>query len=207
MPKVCVDFSEKEYEILTELKNVEGEEGEKLRNLFRYYLYTIPALKSSYYALKRIESKEDIEEILRDVSAAYKNAEYQTENWEDNKINKLVDELAEVNVLLKVDEKRAIPGRKFRGLYKKLLHDIATEHMDMDEYTAGYVAIIQLLMEFGVGTLSKETIRDATILINDGWLFAYPKVMKEAREFKRTKKLSMKLKPSIKKQLLGEAHL
>ncbi len=199
MPKVCVDLSDKEYEILTELKNVEGMDGEKLRSLFRYYLYTIPALKSSYYALKRVENRKEIEEILGEVQEAYKNTEYPIDGWGEDKTKKLIDELVEINVLAKADENRSIPKGKFRGLFKKLLHDIATENKDMDEYIAGYFAIIQLLMEFGVGTLSKEKIRDATMLINDGWLFVYPKAMKEAREFKKTKKLSMKLKHVDKK--------
>ncbi len=198
MPIVCVDLSDKEYEILTELKNVEGIDGEKLRSLFRYYLYTIPELKSSYYALRRAENRKEIEEILEDVKSAYKNTECPIECWEEEKTKKLIDELVELNVLTKADETQSIPKEKFRGLFKKLLHDIATESKDMDEYIAGYFAIIQLLMEFGVGTLSNEKIRDATVLINDGWLFIYPKVMKEAREFKKTKKLSMKLRHTDK---------
>ncbi len=198
MPRVCVDLSEKEYEILTELKNLEGNEDEKLRSLFRYYLYTIPALKSSYYALKRVENKEEIEEILRDVQAAYKNTEYLIENWGNDKINKLIDELIEINVLSRVDEKQIIPKRKFGGLFKKLLHDIATEYNDMDEQIASFMATIQLLMEFGVGTLSKETIRDGAIFLNEGWLFIYPKAIKGAREFKRTKKLRTKLEAEEK---------
>ncbi|NJD77618.1 MAG: hypothetical protein FIB08_11065 [Candidatus Methanoperedens sp.] len=194
MPIVCVDLSDKEYEVLTELKNVEGIHGEKLRNLFRYYLYTIPALKSSHYALKRVENREEIEEILEDVKTAYKNTECPIEVWGEEKTKQLIDELVELNVLTRVDEAQSIPKEKFRGLFKKLLHDIATESKDMDEYIAGYFAIIQLLMEFGLGTLSKEKIRDATVLINDGWLSVYPKVMKESREFNKTRKLSMRLR-------------
>ena len=194
MPTVYVNLSDKEYEILTEMKNVEGMDGEKLRNLFRYYLYTLPELKSSYYALKRIEHKKEIEEILEDVKATYENTEYPIEAWGEEKTKELIDELVEINVLMKADETQSIPKEKFRGLFKKLLHDIVTESKDMDEYIAGYFAIIQLLMEFGVGTLNKEKIRDSTVLINDGSLSVYPKVMKEAREFQRTKKLSMELR-------------
>lgn len=193
MTKVCADFSDKEYEIFTSLKTIEGTGGEKLRNLFRYYLSTIPELKSSDYALKRFENKEFIEEILKDVQEDYKNTEYPTENWKDNKINKLANELIEINVISKVGEKRFVPTSKFRDLFKILLHDIATESKDMDEYVAAVIAVVQLLMEFGVGTLSKETIKDATIFLIEGWLFAYPKVMKEAREFQKTKKLTKKL--------------
>ncbi len=52
MPKVCTDLSDIEYEILKNLTIVEGEDGEKLKNLLRhYYIYTIPELKSSEYTL------------------------------------------------------------------------------------------------------------------------------------------------------------
>lgn len=70
-----------------------------------------------------------------------------------------------------------------------LLHDIVTENRDMNEYSAASIATIQLLMEFGAGSLSRETIRDGTIFINEGWMFDYATQIKKAREFKKTKKL------------------
>ena len=70
-----------------------------------------------------------------------------------------------------------------------LLYDIATENKNMDEHVAALMAVIQLLKEFGVKTLSKETIRDAAILLNEGWLYIYAKRMRTAREFIKTKKL------------------
>ncbi len=63
-----------------------------------------------------------------------------------------------------------------------LLRDIATAS-EMDEYQAAVVAAIQLLMEFGAGSLGKETIRDGAILINEEWMFEYATAMKHAREF------------------------
>ncbi len=190
MPKdLKVTLSDIEYEILKKLKIVEGEEGEKLRNLLRLYISTVPELKSSEYALKRVEKKEEIEEILRDVWAQYEPTDYPTEQWSDDKINKLTSDLIEINVLVKTGERQFIPSNKLRSLFKMLLHDITTESKDMDEYSAACVATIQLLMEFGAGALSKETIRDGTIFINEGWMFVYSTAMKRAREFMKTKKL------------------
>ncbi len=95
----------------------------------------------------------------------------------------------EINVLIRTGDKQYVPGNKFRSQFKMILHDIATESKDMDEYSAACVATIQLLMEFGAGVLSKETIRDGTIFLNEGWLFVYATAMKNAREFMKTKKL------------------
>lgn len=190
MPKdLKVTLSDIEYEILKKLKIVEGDNGEKLRNLLRLYITTVPELKSSEYALKRAENKDEIEEILRDVWAQYEPTDYPTELWKDDKINKLTGDLIEINALVKIGEKQYIPSNKFRSLFKMLLHDIATESKDMDEYSAACMATIQLLMEFGVGSLSKETIRDGTIFINEGWMFVYATAMKKAREFMKTKRL------------------
>ncbi len=75
-----------------------------------------------------------------------------------------------------------IPTNKFRTLFKMLLHDIVTENKDIYEHSAACIAIIQLLMEFGAGTLSSETIRDGTIFINEGWMFDYATEVKKARE-------------------------
>ena len=194
MPKVCTDLSDIEYEILKNLTIVEGEDGEKLKNLLRHYIYTTPELKSSEYALKRVENKKKIEENLQNVWDAYEITDYPTENWSEDKINKLTSDLIEINVLMKVGERQFLPTNKFRTLFKMLLHDIVTENRDIDEYSAACVASIQLLMEFGVGTLSSETIRDGTIFINEGWMFDYAAEIKKAREFMKTKKLFPKIK-------------
>lgn len=190
MPKnLTVTLSDMEYEILKKINIVEGEDGEKLRNLLRLYISTIPGLKSSEYSLKRIENKEEIDSLLREVWAAYELTDNPTETWKNDKIDKLISDLVEINVLVKTGEKQFIPTSKFRNLYKMLLHDIATESKEMDEYSAACIATIQLLIEFSGGTFGKETIRDGTILLNEGWLFAYATAMKKAREFMRTKKL------------------
>jgi hypothetical protein len=184
-----VTLSDIEYDILKKMTIIEGEEEEKLTNLLRYYIFNLPELRSAKYALKRVENKEEIESYLREVWAAYELMDNPTEVWKEEKINKLTNDLIELNVLLRTGEKQYVPTTKFRSLYKMLLHDIATESRDMDEYSASCVATIQLLMEFGAGVLSKEMIRDGTILLNEGWLFVYATAMKKAREFMKTKKM------------------
>ncbi len=187
MQKVCLDLSDIEYGILKKITFVGGENGEKLRNLLRYYVFTMPELKSAEYALKRVDNKKEIDEILDDVMAAYEKTDNPVEQWSEDSLDKLTNDLAEINVLVKLDENFA-PSNKFKSLFKMLLHDIATES-DMDEYQAAVVAAIQLLMEFGGGSLGKETIRDGAILINEEWMFEYATAMKHAREFKKTKKI------------------
>lgn len=197
MPTVEVDLTDKEFEILKSLEKIEGKDGEKLRNLYRYYLSSIPELKSKDYELKRFEDKDEIDEILKSVYEVYKKTEYPVDAWENDKIDKLIDELTEINVLEMNEGVRIVPS-KFRDLFKMLLHDIAAENRDMDEHVAAIIAVIQLLKEFGVGTLNKETIRDATILLNEGWLYLYAKKMREARDFLKTKKLKLIDDESIK---------
>jgi hypothetical protein len=190
MPKdLVVTLNDLEYEILKKMRVVEGEDGEKLRNLFRLYVSTIPELKSSEYALKRVEKKDTIDEHLRNVWAEYELTDSPTEHWSEEKINKLISDLSQINVMVKVGDKQFIPSNKFRSIFKMLLHDITTESIDMDVYSAACIATIQLLMEFGVETLSNETIRDGTIFINEGWMFVYSTAIKNAREFMKSKKL------------------
>jgi hypothetical protein len=189
MPRVCADLSEIEYKILINLEIVEGENGDKLRNLLRYYIFTTPELESSQYSLKRIENKKEIDELVAEVETAYENTDNPVELWDEDKINKLTADLVEINVLIKTGENQLLPANKFRGLFKMLLHDIATETTEMDEYEAAVVAAIQLLMEFGGGSLNKGTIRDGTIFITEVWMFSYASAMKKAREFKKTKKI------------------
>jgi len=189
MVKVCADLSNKEYEILLSLKMIEGNEGEKLRSLFRYYLSNIPELKSADYALKRYEDKEEIDEIIKEVEEVYKRTEYPVDGWDNDKIDKLIDELIEINVLTIMDGVRTVSS-KFRDLFKMLLHNIVTENQDLDEHRGAMIAVIQLLKEFGAGTLGKDTRRDDAILLNEGWLYVYAKEIRKARDFIRTKKLS-----------------
>ncbi len=190
MPKdLTVTLNDLEYEILKKMKVVEGENGEKLRNLFRLYISTIPELKSSEYALKRVEKKKEIDEHLQNIWVEYELTDFPTEHWNEEKVNKIISDLEEINALVKVGEKQYIPSNKFRSLFKMLLHDITTESRDMDEYSAACVATIQLLTEFSAETLSKEMLRDGTIFINEGWMFVYATAIKNAREFMKTKKL------------------
>jgi hypothetical protein len=201
MIKICADFSEKEYEILSSLKMIEGNDGEKLRNLFRYYLSTIPELKSADYALKRFEDKEEIDEITKEVDDVYKKTEYPVDNWDNDKIDRLIDELIEINVLTMREGVRTVSSQ-FRDLFKMLLHDIVTENKDMDEHKGAIIAVIQLLKEFGAGTLSKDTRRDDAILLNEGWLFVYAKEIRKAREFMKTKRLSFLEEESDKEKMV-----
>ncbi|MGB8216813.1 MAG: hypothetical protein WCE94_05865 [Candidatus Methanoperedens sp.] len=189
MPKVCADLSEIEYKILKNLEIVEGENGGKLKNLLRYYIFTTPEMESSQYAVKRIENKKEIDDLLSEVEASYENTDNPVELWDEEKINKLTSDLVEINVLIKTAENQFIPANKFRSLFKMLLHDVATETTEIDEYEAAVVAAIQLLMEFGSGSLAKETIRDGAIFITEVWMFEYASAMKKAREFKKTKNI------------------
>jgi len=110
MPKdLIVTLNDLEYEILKKMRVVEGEDGEKLRNLFRLYVSTIPELKSSEYALKRVEKKDKIDKYLKDVWDEYEITDSPTEQWSEDKINKLILELSEINVMLKVGDKQFIP--------------------------------------------------------------------------------------------------
>ncbi len=192
-----VTLTDIEYGILKKMTIVEGEDGEKLRNLLRYYILALPELKSAEYALKRAENKEEIESHLREVWAAYELMDNPTEAWKEERINKLIHDLIEINVLIKTGEKQYVPTNKFRNLFKMLLHDIASESGDLDEYSASCVATIQLLMEFGGSVLTNDTIRDGTIFLNEGWMFVYATAMKRAREFMKTKKMFPEKAPVV----------
>lgn len=126
---------------------------------------------------------------MTEVETAYENTDNPVELWDEDKINKLTADLVEINVLIKTGENQLFPANKFKGLFKMLLHDIATETIEMDEFEAAVVAAIRLLMEFGGGSLDKETIRDDTIFITEVWMYSYANAMKKAREFKKTKKI------------------
>ncbi|KCZ72925.1 hypothetical protein ANME2D_01366 [Candidatus Methanoperedens nitroreducens] len=186
---LIVALTDLEYKIIKNLNTVEGEGGEKLRTLLRLYLSTRPELRSSEYTLRRSENKKEIEEILQHVWDAYEDTDYPVENWNEDKINRLTGDLVEINALAEICQDVFMPANKFRTLFKMLLHDIATESRDMDEYSAACMATIQLVMEFGNGVMSKETIRDGTILINEGWMFTYATAMKRAREFMKNRKM------------------
>lgn len=190
MPKdLKVTLNDLEYEILKKIRVVDGADGEKLRNLFRLYISTIPELKSSEYALRRVEKKNIIDEHLKNVWAEYELTDFPTEHWDEEKVNKITTELCDIGVMMVVGDRQYIPSNKFRSLFKMLLHDITTESKDLDEYSAACIATIQLLMEFSAEALSNESIRDGTIFINEGWMFVYSTAIKKAREFMKTKKL------------------
>ncbi len=71
-----------------------------------------------------------------------KKTEYPVDNWENDKIDKLIDELVEINVLTIMEGVRTISSR-FRDRFKMLLHDIVTENKDLDEHKGAIIAVIQ----------------------------------------------------------------
>src|SRR5659263_657371 len=109
MPRVCAQLSEIEYKILKNLEIVDGDNGDKLRNLLRYYIFTTTDLESSQYALKRIENKRELDELLEDVEASYENTDNAVGLWNEDKINKLTTDLVEINVLIKTGEISSYP--------------------------------------------------------------------------------------------------
>jgi hypothetical protein len=186
---LTVTLSDTEYEILNKLDKLEGKNGERLHSLLRYFIRTHPSLKSDYYGLKREETKEKLEQGLKDIWKAYEKTINPIEACSPEKVEKLVKDLSEMNVIHVVGKNTYIPTSEFRGVWKMVFHDIAAESPEMDEYNAACITTLLLLDEFSIGTMGRDDLRDATILLNEGWLFVYATAKKRAREFMKTKKL------------------
>ncbi len=182
MVEIHVNLTDTEYKILKKIKWLEGENGEKLHSLLKWYIKEQPSLKSDYYRLQREETQESLDKSLHDIWNTYEETDTPLLEMDPKRVEELLKKLEEINVVRNIGM-HTIPTGKFKDIWKTVIHDVITESPDMNEFSAACLTTLLLLNEFSMGTLTREELRDATILLNEGWLFIYAAAIHEARSY------------------------
>lgn len=179
---VVVKLSDRECQILEELDDVEGDSGQKLRTLFRDYLFTIPRFHKDYHVIHLEEKKEFLFEILKSIWEEYDSTTSPLEKWDQEKVETIRNELMGINAI------RPVGPFSFTvtGLLKKpwlsAYYHVSNIFEDMDEFSQACIASIYVLDFLSKGTFESELLKDSTILLNELFMFSYAVAKKKAHE-------------------------
>ncbi len=179
---VVVQLSDREYQILEKLDDIEGDSSQKLRTLYRDYLFTIPRLHKDYHIIHLEEKKEFLFEILASIWKEYESSTSPLEKWDEEKVKSVRDDLMEINAI------RPVGPFSFTvtGLLKKpwlsAYYHVNNIFEDLDEFSQACIASIYVLDFLSKGTFESELLKNSTILLNELFMFSYAVARKKAHE-------------------------
>ncbi len=179
---VVVQLSDREYQILEKLDDVEGDSSQKLRSLLRGYLFTIPKFHKDYHIIHLEEKKELLFEILESIWKEYDSSTSPLEKWDEEKIKNVRVELTEINAI------RPVGPFSFTvtGLLKKpwlaAYYHVSNIFEELDEFSQACIASIYVLDFLSKGTFESELLKNSTILLNELFMFSYAVARKKAHE-------------------------
>jgi len=179
---VVVQLSDREYQILEKLDDIEGDSSQKLRSLLRGYLFSTPKFQKDYHIIHLEEKKEFLFEILASIWKEYDSSTSPLEKWDEEKVKSVRDELMEIDAI------RPVGPFSFTvtGLLKKpwlsAYYHVNNIFEELDEFSQACIASIYVLDFLSKGTFKSELLKDSTILLNELFMFSYAVARKKAHE-------------------------
>jgi hypothetical protein len=179
---VVVELSDREYQILEKLDDIEGDSSQKLRKLLRDYLFTTPRFHKDYHIIHLEEKKEFLFEILVSIWKEYESSTSPLEKWDEEKVKSIRDDLMEINAI------RPVGPFNFTvtGLLKKpwlaAYYHVSKIFEDLDEFSQACIASIYVLDFLSKGTFESDVLKNSTILLNELFMFSYAVARKQAHE-------------------------
>jgi len=179
---VVVQLSDREYQILEKLDDIEGDSSQKLRTLLRDYLFTTPKFHKDYHIIHLEEKKELLFGILESIWKEYESSPTPLEKWDQEKIESIRNDLMEINAI------RPVGPFSFTvtGLLKKpwlsAYYHVNNIFEDLDEFSQACIASIYVLDFLSKGTFESGLLKNSTILLNELFMFSYAVARKKAHE-------------------------
>ena len=179
---VVVQLSDREYQILEKLDDIEGDSSQKLRTLLRDHLFTIPRLHKDYHIIHLEEKKDLLFEILVSIWKEYDSSTCPLDKWDEDKVKSVRDNLMEINAI------RPVGPFSFTvtGLLKKpwlsAYYHVNNIFEDLDEFSQACIASIYVLDYLSKGTFERDLLKNSTILLNELFMFTYAVAKKKAHE-------------------------
>jgi len=178
---VVVQLSDREYQILEKLDDIEGDSSQKLRMLLRDYLFTTPKFQKDYHIIHLEEKKDLLFEILVSIWKEYDSSTSPLEKWDEEKVKSVRDELMEIDAIRPVG-----PFSFTVTLLKKpwlaAYYHVNNIFEELDEFSQACIASIYVLDFLSKGTFKSELLKNSTILLNELFMFSYAVARKKAHE-------------------------
>ncbi len=200
---VVVELSDREYQVLENIDELEGPAPLKLRELLREYLQSTPRFKVDYHIIHLEEKKELLIEILEAIWKEYESSLSPLESWDKEKADVVRENLMEINAI------RPVGSFNFAltGLLKKpwltAYNNVSAVFDDIDEFSQACIATIYVLDFLSRGTFGQELLKDSTILLNELYLFSYAVAKKKAHEFQKARHSACECSPLAGNQLVA----
>jgi hypothetical protein len=188
---VVVEFSDREYQILLKLNEFEGDDSQKLKELFTNYLSQTPRLRAGYHLIKLDETQDHMLEILDSIYKEYESNPTPLEGWTQSKYDKIQEDLLQIEIIRPMGAGRFGLTSRFKKPWLTVYNSTSKVFPDLDEFSQAYIATVYMLDYFSRGTFEAELLRDATIILNEFYLYSYALAKKQAHNAQKaiTKKI------------------
>ena len=179
---VVVELSDREYQILEKLDDIEGDSSQKLRTLLRDHLFTIPRLHKDYHIIHLEEKKEFLFEILVSIWEEYDSSTSPLEKWDDEKMTSVRDDLMGIDAIRPIGPFNFTVTSLLKKPWLSAYYHVSTIFEDLDEFSQACIASIYVLDFLSKGTFESGLLKNSTILLNELFMFSYAVARKKAHE-------------------------
>ena len=187
---VVVPLSDREYQVLGKIDELEGPAPLKLRELLRAYLQSTPRFKADFHIIHLEEKKDFLNTMLEDIWKEYELSSTPLEKWDQEKATTVRENLMEINAIRPVGPFNITLTGFLKKPWLSAYNSVSEVFEDIDEFSQANIATIYVLDFLSRGTFEPELLKDSTIYLNEIYLFTYAVAKKKAHEFQRTRKIS-----------------
>lgn len=184
---VVVELSDREYQVLENIDELEGDPPEKLRELLRNYLVCTPRFKMDYHIIHLEEKRELLTTVLEEIWKEYESCINPLENWDTQKVDTVRENLIEINAIRPVGSFDIALTGTLKKPWLQAYNSVGKIFDDVDEFSQACIATVYVLDFLSRGTFDHELLKDGTIFLNELFLFSYAIAKKKAHEFQKAR--------------------
>ncbi|MCL7415468.1 MAG: hypothetical protein M8349_05335 [ANME-2 cluster archaeon] len=184
---VVVELSDREYQVLENIDELEGPAPLKLRELLREYLQSTPRFKVDYHIIHLEEKKEFLIKVLEDIWKEYELSPTPLEKWDQKKAELVRENLMEINAIRPVGSFDIALTGVLKKPWLSAYNSVSEVFEDIDEFSQACIATIYVLDFLSRGTFESELLKDSTIFLNELYLFTYAVAKRKAHEFQKSR--------------------
>ncbi|MDF1558072.1 MAG: hypothetical protein P1P80_07835 [ANME-2 cluster archaeon] len=184
---VVVELSDREYQVLKKIDELEGPAPQKLRELLRGYLQNTTRFKVDYHIIHLEEKKELLIKVLEDIWKEYELSSTPLEKWDQKKAELVRENLMEINAIRPVGSFDIALTGVLKKPWLSAYNSVSEVFEDIDEFSQACIATIYVLDYLSRGTFEPGLLKDSTIFLNEIYLFTYAVAKRKAHEFQKAR--------------------
>ena len=164
---VVVPLSDREYQVLGKIDELEGPAPLKLRELLRAYLQSTPRFKADFHIIHLEEKKDFLNTMLEDIWKEYELSSTPLEKWDQEKATTVRENLMEINAIRPVGPFNITLTGFLKKPWLSAYNSVSEVFEDIDEFSQANIATIYVLDFLSRGTFEPKLLKDSTIYLNE----------------------------------------